>query len=85
MSTWWCHQVFELLSLRANLYGITESLLDAIVSLLDPLHTHPQVGGRRERAALRRGGAGRARARAKKARSASATGPSHAARATTPI
>ena len=38
-----CPQVFELLSLRANLYGITESLLDAIVALLDPLHTHPQV------------------------------------------
>jgi hypothetical protein len=36
-------QVFELLSLRANLHGITEQLIDAIVDLINPARCVPEV------------------------------------------
>ena len=36
-------QVFELLSLRANLHGITEKVLDAVVALLNPSRNKAEV------------------------------------------
>ena len=36
-------QIFELLSQRANLHGITEGTLDSVVALIDPLKQPEEV------------------------------------------